>query len=124
MAEAKEKGSGGGAKKEKAREARVLSAFEALSSEVRLAIFRLLVAHEPDGLVAGEISDALRIPPTNLSFHLKVLAHAGLVEGESRGRFVRYRARIRAVEEVVSYLTENCCQASSSGVCSSESIGG
>jgi len=121
VTEAKERRIAEGGKREKAREARVLAAFEALSSEVRLGIFRLLVAHEPDGLVAGEISGTLGLPPTNLSFHLKAMTHAGLVEGQPRGRFIRYRARIRTVEEVVSYLTENCCQASSSGGCAPES---
>ncbi|MGC8530193.1 MAG: ArsR/SmtB family transcription factor [Leptospirillia bacterium] len=93
------------------REPSVLRSLEALSSEVRLRIFRLLVSYEPEGLVAGKISSILDVSPTNLSFHLKAMAHAGLVEGTSMGRFVRYRARIRTMEEVIDYLTENCCQA-------------
>ena len=93
------------------RESAVLRSLEALSSDVRLRIFRLLVSYEPGGLVAGEIASMLEISPTNLSFHLKAMAHAELVEGTPLGRFVRYRARIRTMEEVISYLTENCCQA-------------
>ena len=55
------------------------SLFEALSSDIRLEIFRLLVKHAPDGLVAGDIANQLNIPANNLSFHLKNLTHSGMV---------------------------------------------
>jgi len=87
----------------------VLTIFEALSSAPRLDIFRLLVVHEPEGLVAGEIARALSLPATNLSFHLKALTHAGLLTVEQQGRFLRYRARVDQAKRVVDYLTENCC---------------
>ena len=83
--------------------------FEALSSEVRLDIFRLLVKHAPTGLVAGEISKQLGIPSTNLSFHLKALTHSGLVDVEKEGRFMRYKASIPLMLEVIAYLTDQCC---------------
>ena len=85
--------------------------FEALSSDVRLDIFRLLVKHAPEGLVAGEIANSLDLPPTNLSFHLKAITHTGLVNLEKEGRFSRYRANIPLMLEVISYLTEECCAA-------------
>lgn len=86
--------------------------FEALSFSTRLNIFRLLVKHAPNGLVAGDIAKRLKLPPTNLSFHLKALLHAGLVSMEQEGRFVRYKARIQLMEELVAYLTEECCTGS------------
>ena len=86
-----------------------LQVFEALSSGVRLDVFRLLVQAGPAGRVAGEISAALDIPPTNLSFHLKALAQAGLVTAEQEGRFQRYRANIPLMVDTIGYLTENCC---------------
>ncbi len=89
---------------------RMLGIFEALASGIRLEIFRLLVSHEPKGLVAGEISGTLGIPPTNLSFHLKAMTQAGLLSVTPEGRFLRYRSRIGTVEEVIAYLTENCCK--------------
>ena len=70
------------------------SLFEALSSDIRLEIFRLLVKHAPDGLVAGDIANQLNIPANNLSFHLKNLTHSGMVSMEKEGRFLRYRASI------------------------------
>ncbi len=84
--------------------------FEALSSAVRLETFRLLVRHEPTGLVAGEIATALGVSPANLSFHLKTLTHAGLVAVTAEGRFQRYRALLPAVRELVGFLTDECCQ--------------
>ncbi len=83
--------------------------FEALSSEARLEVFRLLVKHAPNGLVAGEISKNLKIPSTNLSFHLKELVHSGLVGMEKEGRFRRCRANVPLMLEVIAYLTSECC---------------
>ncbi len=90
-------------------QATVLQVFEALSSAVRLDVFRLLVQAGSAGRVAGEIAAALDIPPTNLSFHLKALLQSGLVTVEQEGRFQRYRANIALMLETIAYLTANCC---------------
>ncbi|QDF97895.1 transcriptional regulator [Azoarcus sp. DD4] len=86
-----------------------LAVFESLSSGVRLDVFRLLVRKGPAGMVAGEISSALDVPPTNMSFHLKALTHAGLVSVEQEGRFQRYRANMALMRDLIGYLTEECC---------------
>ena len=83
--------------------------FEALSADVRLDLFRLLVKYAPGGLVAGEIAKRLNVTNTNLSFHLKELLYAGLVTMEKEGRFLRYRANIPAMLDTIAYLTEECC---------------
>ena len=88
---------------------RASTLFEALSSPVRLQLFRLLVRYAPEGLVAGEIAKHLQLPGTNLSFHLKGLLHAGLITVEKEGRFLRYRANIPLMLETITYLTEECC---------------
>lgn len=85
------------------------SIFESLSSGVRLDVFRLLVRIGPEGMVAGEISTTLDIPPTNLSFHLKALTQAGLLSVVQEGRFQRYRANIPLMLDLIAYLTEECC---------------
>jgi DNA-binding transcriptional ArsR family regulator len=85
------------------------SVFESLASGVRLDVFRLLVKQGPQGLVAGEISTALELPPTNLSFHLKALTQARLLSVTQEGRFQRYRANIPLVQELIDYLTAECC---------------
>jgi ArsR family transcriptional regulator, arsenate/arsenite/antimonite-responsive transcriptional repressor len=91
----------------------VLNALAALSQEHRLAIFRLLVEHAPEGLSAGLIAERLSLASPTLSFHLKELSHAGLVSSRQDGRFIWYRADLDAMNGLVSYLTENCCRASS-----------
>lgn len=83
--------------------------FESLASGVRLDIYRLLVRAGPQGMVAGEIATALELPPTNLSFHLKALAQARLVSVVQEGRFQRYRANLALMQELIAYLTEECC---------------
>lgn len=83
--------------------------FESLASGVRLDIFRLLVRMNPQGMVAGEIATTLGVPPTNLSFHLKAMAHAGLVAATQEGRFQRYRANLPLMFDLIAYLTDECC---------------
>jgi len=90
-------------------EATATTVFESLASGVRLDVFRLLVRHGPDGLVAGDIAAKLDLPPSNLSFHLKALSHAHLVTAGQEGRFQRYRANIALVADLIAYLTEECC---------------
>ena len=86
--------------------------FEALSSEVRLEIFKLLLKYGEKGLVAGDIAEALEIPNTNLSFHLKALYHAGVVEMTKEGRFVRYHIKTPEVFSLINFLLCSCCQES------------
>jgi ArsR family transcriptional regulator len=83
--------------------------FESLSSGVRLDIYRLLVRTGPQGLVAGEIASTLTLPATNLSFHLKALTQAQLVSVVQEGRFQRFRANLALMQELIAYLTEECC---------------
>jgi DNA-binding transcriptional ArsR family regulator len=93
----------------------ILAAFAALAQETRLAVYRLLVEHAPDGLTAGKVAERLGIAPASLSFHLKELTRAGLIVPRQDGRFVWYRADLDAMNGIVRYLTENCC--GSSAVC-------
>jgi DNA-binding transcriptional ArsR family regulator len=81
----------------------------ALAQPSRLAIFRLLVQHAPDGLSAGVIAERLGLAPATLSFHLKELLRARLVEQRQQGRFLYYSAGVATMNALVGYLTENCC---------------
>ncbi|HEV7815620.1 MAG TPA: metalloregulator ArsR/SmtB family transcription factor, partial [Janthinobacterium sp.] len=87
----------------------VLSALAALAQESRLAVFRLLVQVGPQGMAASKIGEHLGIPPSSLSFHLKELTHAKLVASRHDGRFVFYAANIVTMNEVIGFLTDNCC---------------
>ncbi|MGZ5201195.1 MAG: ArsR/SmtB family transcription factor [Telluria sp.] len=90
-------------------QASVVSALAALAQESRLAVFRLLVQAGPDGLAASRIAEALGIPPSSLSFHLKELTHAALVTQTKAGRSLIYSANFATMTSLVSFLTENCC---------------
>ncbi len=87
-----------------------IHALAALANEHRLRIFRTLVRTGPSGLRAGELADRLDIGATNLSFHLKELDRAGLLTATRQGRNILYAVRIDGVRELLSFLTEDCCQ--------------
>lgn len=89
--------------------ASALPLFDSLSSPVRLDMFRLLMRAEPHGMVAGEIATALMLAPNNASFHLKNLQQAGLVTAMPEGRFLRYRARLATMLDLVAFLGAECC---------------
>lgn len=98
-------------------------ALSALAQETRLAVFRALVAHGPDGMSAGLIAERLSVPPSSLTFHLQQLLHAGLVTQRRVGRQIIYAAEYGAMNDLMSYLTENCCGgASISGGCAPSEI--
>ncbi|WP_313079287.1 metalloregulator ArsR/SmtB family transcription factor [Pulveribacter sp.] len=91
-------------------ESGVVRSLAALAQEVRLRVFRALIVAGQGGLTPGAISEQLGVAPNTLSFHLKELTHAGLVSQERQGRNLVYRASFEAMSELVTYLTENCCQ--------------
>ena len=87
-----------------------IAALAALAQESRLDIFRLLVQAGPDGLPAGQIGERLGLPSATLSFHLNQLKHAGLVTFRRESRSLIYMAEYPAMNALLGYLTENCCQ--------------
>lgn len=84
-------------------------ALAALAQESRLRAFRLLVRAGERGLAAGEIADELAIPPATLTFHLKELSHAGLIESRRDGRRIVYSLSTEGVRELMEYLLRDCC---------------
>ena len=68
------------------------TAFAALSQETRLRIVRLLVQAGPDGMAAGAIAEAVAVSPSNVSFHLKDLEHAGMIVPRREARSIIYSA--------------------------------
>ena len=82
----------------------------ALAQVQRLRAFRALVVAGGEGLTPGAMAGQLGVAPSALSFHLKELAHAGMVSSEPRGRNLIYRANFDQMNALLSYLTEHCCQ--------------
>jgi ArsR family transcriptional regulator len=87
-----------------------LAALAALGQPTRLAIFRLLIGAEPDGLAAGTIADKIGCPHNTLSSHLSVLARSGLVRGARDGRSIIYRADVEGIRRLVGFLVNDCCE--------------
>jgi DNA-binding transcriptional ArsR family regulator len=86
-----------------------IAALGALAQETRLDLFRLLVTVGPEGLPAGVIADRLGVLPASLSFHLQQLVHAGLITQRRLSRQLIYSAEYGAMNDLLTYLTENCC---------------
>ena len=81
----------------------------ALAQPGRLAVFRLLVRADPEGIPAGEIAAALGLAPNTLSSQLAILVQAGLLSSAREGRVIRYAVRPDALSELIVYLMEDCC---------------
>lgn len=86
-----------------------VKALAALAHDRRLAVFRLLVTAGPDGMSPGTIAEKIRLPAPTLSFHLKELSQAGLIDGHNQGRHIFYSANYACMNSLVSFLMENCC---------------
>ena len=87
-----------------------VAALAALAQDNRLDAYRLLVQAGPAGMPAGQVSDALGLPPNTLTFHFDRLREAGLVTVRREGRSMIYAARFDTMNVLLGYLTENCCQ--------------
>ena len=90
-------------------ERQALSAFAALSQETRLSIVRTLVVAGPDGLAAGLIGERMGVTPSNVSFHLKELERAGLIEARREARSIIYSASYDTLRDLIAFLMQDCC---------------
>ena len=89
-----------------------VTALTALAHEYRLGVYRMLVEAGPEGLNAGSIAARLKMAPSSLSFHLRHLNHAGLISQSRNSRQLIYAADFAVMDDLVAYLTENCCAGS------------
>ena len=92
------------------KETEVVRSLAALAQEARLRAFRVLVVAGPEGLTPSVLAEQLGIAANTLSFHLKELTNAELISQERQGRNLVYRASFEAMNSLLGYLTENCCQ--------------
>ena len=91
-------------------EQHIVKALAALAQVARLRLFRTLVVAGPLGLTPSALAQTLEVPASTLSFHLKELLNAGLISQERDGRNLIYRAAFAQMNELLDYLTANCCQ--------------
>lgn len=92
-----------------------IDSLAALAQESRLAIFRMLVKRGPEGYTPTQLGEQLRVASPTLSFHLKELQRAGLVDVRRDGRFLYYRPNFSHMNALIGFLTENCCALSEKG---------
>ncbi len=86
-----------------------LAALAALGQPTRLAIFKLLMRSQPDGMAAGGIAEQIGVPQNTLSTHIAILARSGLVTGTRDGRSIIYRANVERMRALLEYLVDDCC---------------
>jgi len=103
-------------KKQIIKEVQVVEALAALAQGQRLRAFRALVVAGTEGLTPSALATMLDLAPSALSFHLKALSHAGLVSAEASGRNLIYRAEFARMNDLLTYLTQDCCQGQSCAV--------
>ena len=91
------------------KSSKAIESLAALAQESRLAIFRMLVKRGPEGYTPTQLGDKLSVAAPTLSFHLKELQRAGLLDVRRDGRYLYYRANFSHMNQLVGFLTENCC---------------
>lgn len=91
-------------------QAAAVEALGALAHDTRLSVFRMLVKAGPEGLIAGAIAQAAKVPPSTMSHHLGILERAGLVQSERESRLIHYRANYDGMRRLLAFLLEDCCQ--------------
>jgi DNA-binding transcriptional ArsR family regulator len=82
----------------------------ALGHESRLAVFRLLVEAGAQGIHASAIGEKVGLAPATLSFHLAHLSRVGLIQGRQEKRYIYYSANYAVMDDLLAFLTTNCCQ--------------
>jgi ArsR family transcriptional regulator, arsenate/arsenite/antimonite-responsive transcriptional repressor len=92
-----------------------IESLAALAQESRLAIFRLLVKRGPEGYTPTQLGEKLGVTFPTLSFHLKELQRAGLIDVRRDGRFLYYRPNFTHMNQLIGFLTENCCVLADTG---------
>jgi DNA-binding transcriptional ArsR family regulator len=103
------------------RSADAVTALAALAQESRLAIFRLLVKRGPEGFTPGDLIEKnLPVTPATLSFHLKALHHARLLNVRREGRFLYYSPNFRQMQDLLGFLTDHCCELADDSCSSAE----
>jgi DNA-binding transcriptional ArsR family regulator len=92
-----------------------IASLAALAQESRLAIFRTLVKRGPEGYTPTQLVEKLDVPAPTLSFHLKELQRAALIEVRREGRHLYYSSNFQSMNELIGFLTENCCSLADRG---------
>jgi ArsR family transcriptional regulator, arsenate/arsenite/antimonite-responsive transcriptional repressor len=97
--------------------ARLARVFHALSDETRLCLIAML---RPGERCVCELTESLGAGQSRLSFHLKTLKDAGLVQDRREGRWVYYSlvpGSLDGLEEAVAEISPSAAVRASRGRC-------
>jgi len=92
------------------KETAAADCFAALGHPTRLALYRVLVRAGDGGVPVGVLQEALGVPGSTLTHHIKTLAAAGLVQQQRDGRVLTTRADYSQMRGLIDFLTDDCCQ--------------
>ena len=81
----------------------IWSGFRALGDPLRVQVIELLKAQE---LCVCELCDKLDVSQSKLSFHLKNLKEAGLLNARQQGRWIYYSLNLSQFAVLEAYLAE------------------
>lgn len=81
----------------------LVAGFHALSDPIRIQVLELLRSQE---LCVCELCESLGVTQSKLSFHLKNLKEAGLVQARQEGRWIYYSLNLSQFVLLEQYLAE------------------
>ncbi|NJK39064.1 MAG: winged helix-turn-helix transcriptional regulator [Oscillatoriales cyanobacterium RM2_1_1] len=81
----------------------IASSFHALADPIRVRVLELLRQQE---LCVCDLCEQLGVTQSKLSFHLRILREANLVQGRQEGRWVYYSLNLSQFIALEHYLTE------------------
>lgn len=79
-------------------------AFKALSDPARLRLFATVAASASGEACVCDLVDTIGLTQPTVSYHLKVLVNAGLLERERRGSWAFFRVRNESVRDLAAIL--------------------
>jgi ArsR family transcriptional regulator len=79
--------------------------FKALADRHRVKVLNRLLAAGSDAVCVCEFEALLGLKQSTVSYHLKQLADAGIIEREQRGKYGYFSVAAGALERVAALLT-------------------
>jgi ArsR family transcriptional regulator, arsenate/arsenite/antimonite-responsive transcriptional repressor len=81
----------------------IVAGFHALSDPIRIGVIELLRKQEQ---CVCDLCDALGVNQSKLSFHLKTLKEAHLVNARQEGRWIYYSLNLPQIRVLEAYLAD------------------
>lgn len=79
--------------------------FQALADRHRLRVVNMLAQADGQAICVCDFQDALALKQPTVSYHLKQLTDAGVIEREQRGRFAFYSLRAGVLDRIAELVS-------------------